>query len=135
MNTIDMGAFDLPLSALLWLGLAVLLACCALALVTGLRFGGRTRPPLPGRAVGREVVNELMGAKLGGPVPPEPGRLARIVTPEGHPWVRNTEGVWESEEADYIVASWPVLAGLGVRVVTPQLVALLQPGRHARAQS
>ena len=135
MDTIEFLGFDLPLQVLLWLGLAVLLAACALALVTGLHFGGQKRPPLSTRAVGHEVVNELMGTKLGGPVPPEPGRLARIVTPEGHPWVRNSEGVWESEEADYIVASWPVLAGLGVRVVTPQLVALLQPGRHARAGS
>lgn len=118
-DTIEFAGFDLPLQALLWLGVALLLACCALALVTGLHFGGRKRRPLPSRAAGRAVVNELMGAKVGGPVPPEPSvNGTRVVTPEDHPWIRTGDGVWESEEADYVVASWPVLAGLGVRVTT-----------------
>lgn len=117
-DTIEFAGFDLPLQALLWLGLALLLAVCALALVTGLHFGGRKRPPLSTtRAAGRAVVNELMGASLSGRVPPEPFE-GRVVTPEGHPWIRTADGVWESEEADYVVASWPVLAGLGVRVTT-----------------
>lgn len=122
MNTIEFAGFDLPLQALLWLGVALLVACCVLALVTGLHFGGRKRRPLAMRAVGRAVVHELMGTKVGDTVPPEPGRGGRIVTPEGHPWRRTAEGVWESEEADYVVASWPVLAGLGVRVATPRLL-------------
>lgn len=116
-DTIEFAGFDLPLQALLWLGLALLLAVCALALVTGLHFGGQKRRPLSTRDAGRAVVNELMGASLSGTVPPEPFE-GRVVTPEGHPWIRTADGVWESEEADYVVASWPVLAGLGVRVTT-----------------
>ncbi|MGH3475319.1 MAG: hypothetical protein ACRDQD_00615 [Nocardioidaceae bacterium] len=115
MNTIEFAGFDLPLEALLWLGLAVLLAACVLALVTGLHFGGRPRYK---RSIARAVVNEVMGTDTGAHVPPEPPRGARIVTPEGHWWTRTVEGMWESEEAPHVVASWQVLAGLGVHVAT-----------------
>ena len=117
--TIEFAGFDLPLQTLLWLGLAVLLAACALALVTGFHFGGRG--PRYKRSIARAVVNEVMGTNTGALVPPEPRRGTRVVTPEGHVWIRTAEGMWESEEAPHVVASWQVLAGLGVRAATRTL--------------
>lgn len=118
METIEFLGFALPLKALLWLGLALLLAVAVLAFV----FGARTRAPRGRhRAVARAVVNEVMGTDPDAPVRPEPRRGTRVVTPEGHLWVRTPEGWWESVEAPHVVASWQVLAGLGVQVDLPPL--------------
>lgn len=119
MNTIDFLGFALPLETLLWLGLALLLAVAVLAFV----IGARARSPRRGRHrdVAREVVTEVMGTDPTRITMVEPVTNTRVVTPEGHPWIRTREGYWESVEAPHVVASWKVLAGLSVRIDLPPL--------------
>lgn len=123
MNTTEPLPFGLPLEALLWLGLALLLAVAVLAYV----LGTRTAPgpaKRSARAVARAVVNEVMATDTGAHVPREPRRGTRVLTPAGHVWTRTAEGWWESEDAPHVVASWPVLAGLGVIPATPAFEVL-----------
>lgn len=119
MNTIEFAGFDLPLVALLWLGLALLLAVAVLAFV----IGARAWSPRRGRHrdVARAVVNEVMGTDPTRITMVEPVITTRVVTPEGHPWIRTREGYWESVEAPHVVASWQVLAGMPVRIDLPPL--------------
>lgn len=123
MNTIEFLWFDLPLVALLWLGLALLVAVAVLAGVFGLRLGSQPRRRRGDRArdVARAVVNEVMGTDPTRITMVEPVISTRVITPEGHPWIRTREGFWESVEAPHVVASWKVLAGMPVRIDLPPL--------------
>jgi hypothetical protein len=117
VNTIEFAGFDLPLEVLLWLGLALLVAIVVLTAVTAYVAGDRRKGRRsPKRDIAREVVAECLGTDTDGTIPPEPAVHSRVVTREGHPWRRAVEGYWESVEAPHVVASWPVLAGLGARV-------------------
>lgn len=131
--TFEAFGHQLPLAVLLYEGMALLLAVVVMAVVMAYHAGERheyRREAAPGHAreLARAVINECMGTDTTAPVPPEPAVGARVVTAEGHPWVRTTEGPWESEEAPHVVASWQVLAGMRVRVIfTPRRNLMSNP--------
>lgn len=121
-NTIEFLWFDLPVVAVLWLGLAVLVAVAVLAGVFGLRLGSQPRRGRDrARDIARAVVNEVMGTDPTRITMVEPVITTRVITPEGHPWIRTPEGYWESVEAPHVVATWKVLAGMPVRIDLPPL--------------
>lgn len=106
--------FGLPLEALLWLGLALLVASAVLAVALGMHLGDRRKRRQAG--VAKRIIDECMGMDPTTPVPPEPPVGTRVVTREGHMWRRTEDCGWEAVQAPHICASWPVLAGVSARV-------------------